>query len=403
LRLNGGLFSVISRPDMAGVRVIFLIAPDATMTKARTALFAGTLVMIMLLVGACFGEMAVRRAAPQQLFEFRPDLFQPHDGLGWTFRPHVSARINTGDGWATIYTDARGFRVGARGPLDGDHEILLLGDSFMAAIQVDHEQTLAGLMEADLSERFGRVVAVRNAAVPAWDPPHYLARSRHLIRDGVKPDLVIVAVYLGNDIVDWRRDRFEPVDPTPRPRFRTPRGIGARELTDALARPLDFGLRERSHLYVLGRKALTSLRMRVGLSTIYFPGEYLADAAGAPRWQITAGLLAEIAALWAEQDAPTLFVLIPPDFQVDPSILHRHAAAFGIDASAVAIDQPNHILGGLLRAEGLDVLDPTPALRAASRAGRATHGRVDSHFSADGHAVTWSYMQRAVEGFIADG
>jgi hypothetical protein len=371
------------------------------MTKTKTALFAGTVMLIVLLVGAVLGEMAVRIVAPQQLFAFRPDIYQPHEGLGWTFRPYVSASINTGDGWATIHTDERGFRVGSGGPVGGEAEVLLLGDSFMAAIQVDHEHTLAGLMEADLPESLGRIVAVRNAAVPAWDPPHYLARSRQLIRDGMNPSLVIVAVYLGNDIVDWRRDHFEPRDPTPRPRFHIPRGAGAGEVANGLARPVDFRLRQRFQLYVLARKAFTTLRMRAGLSSVYFPVEYLTDEAEAPRWRNTAEILAEIAALWEERSVPTLFVFVPPDFQVNPASLHRHAEAFGLDTAVVAIDQPNQILGGLLKAEGVEVLDPTPALRAAARAGKSTHGAVDSHFSAEGHAVVWSEIRHAVEAILA--
>jgi hypothetical protein len=58
---------------------------------------AGTLLMITSIVIclAC-AEVGVRTIHPQQLFEFRPDLYQPVNGLGWTFRPSIETGINTG-------------------------------------------------------------------------------------------------------------------------------------------------------------------------------------------------------------------------------------------------------------------------------------------------------------------
>jgi hypothetical protein len=274
--------------------------------------------------------------------------------------------------------------------------VLLIGDSFMAALQVEHEQSLAGLMESELESVVGAPVAVWNGAVPAWDPPHYLIRAREVFAGPEPIDLVLVAVYLGNDIVDWKSDAFEARDPTPQPRARMPRRAAPAEWIDALARPLDNTLRQRSHLYVLARHGLTAIRMRAGLSTIYFPDEYLVQARNSARWDTTADILSGIAELANAREVPVLFVLIPPDFQVDPPLLHRHAAVFGIETSDIRIDQPNELLVGRLSDRGLTVLDPTPALRAAVAEGRRTHGSVDSHYTAHGHAVTWEFIRDEV-------
>jgi hypothetical protein len=360
------------------------------------------LASISLLFSLGAAEALVRIAAPQQLVQFRPDIWMPVDTLGWTFRPNVSARINTGEGWAVIYTDERGFRVGEGGAIQANRRVALIGDSFMAAIQVDHEKTVAGLMEADLAETLREPVAVWNTAVPSWDPPHYLIRARQLLQIDDQVDLLLVAVYLGNDIVGWNREAFAPRNPAPRPQFRVPRRWSSNEWIETLVRPMDSVLRQRSHLYVMARSSTTTLRMRLGLSSSRFPEEYLLSEADSPRWNNTADILEAIEKTAKHRGVPVLFVLIPPRFQVHEQMLNRHVRAFGIDRTEIRIDQPNELLGARLRDRGLRVLDPTQALRQAVMEGARPYGTVDAHFSAEGHAITWASIRGEVVGLLQD-
>lgn len=365
---------------------------------ALGVLLAG-LAALLSLAGA---EVLVRVIAPQQLMQFRPDIWMPRDTLGWTFRPNVSARINSGDGWATIYTDERGFRVGEDGRQEGHQRVVLIGDSYMAAVQVDHEETLAGLMEAELGDELGEPVEVWNTAVPAWDPPHYLIKARRLLESEEAVDLILVAVYLGNDIVDWTREAFAPRHPSPRPQLRLPRQWAWGEWIEAIARPLDSELRQRSHLHILARTATSNLRMRLGLTSSSFPREYLAEEADSPRWENTAKLLAEIDAIAHDQGVPALFFLIPPKFQVDEAGLDRHLRVFDVDPADFRIDQPNELLGQRLEERGLQVLDATSALRQAVADGALPYGEVDTHFSSEGHEITWRVIREAVVDLLQD-
>src|SRR5687768_751660 len=120
-------------------------------TRALTAL----LMTISLAFTALLAEIGVRVAAPQQLIQIRPDLWQPADTVGWLRLPDVNAEINTGERPVRLITDHQGFRIGQRGRTEGT-PVLLLGDSFMEALQVEHEQSLAGLLEPALSAATGR-------------------------------------------------------------------------------------------------------------------------------------------------------------------------------------------------------------------------------------------------------
>jgi hypothetical protein len=213
---------------------------------------------------------------------------------------------------------------------------------------------------------------------------------------GESVDLVVVSVYLGNDVDGVRTDYIAAVQPTPRPRLRVPRSFSLVEWIESIARPIDFSLRGFSHFYVLGRSVLETLRMRVGLSTIYFPEEYSVTEEGSARWDDTALTLLEIAQVAEAHETPILFIFVPAYFQVDARALNQHIRAFGLDPASIRIDQPNDLLGGRLRAMGLRVLDPLPALRAAQDEGLRPYGSVDTHFSATGHAVTWDFVRDTI-------
>lgn len=367
--------------------------------RLRTLVALGLLVTASLGVGALLGEVLVRTFAPQQLTILRPDVWQPVDTLGWMHRPGIDTRINTGERVARIITDSMGLRVGERGRIDGDRTVLLLGDSFMAALQVDHEQSLAGLLEAGLTRRLGLPVAVRNAAVGAWDPPHYVLRARSLI-DAEPYDLVLLSIYLGNDVVEDAPSYFPPRAPVHRSPIHVPRSLSASDVVDALVRPIDNWLRERSHLHVLLRNQMKYVRIRLGLSGAFFPPGLTIPERDHPKWHITATLIRDVVALASDRGIPTVVVLIPSDFQVDTTLLERHAKAFGIPLDSVDIEQPQRLLGEELVARGIHVIDALPALRAAHAKGVFGYGRIDTHLSPEGHSILWSLLESPVLEYL---
>ena len=332
-----------------------------------------------------FAEVGVRLVAPQQLIVIRPDLWEPADTVGWLRRPNVNSTINTGERTVRLLTDQDGFRIGERGRAEGV-PVLLLGDSFVEALQVDHEQSLAGRLEQTLTTALGTQAAVRNAGISGWAPGQYLARARTLLP--LEPyRAVVVGLYVGNDVRTTREDYLPPKPITERHRFRMPHALSKSELVRATLLPLNDALEVRSHLFVFTRAQLEPLRRKAGLSANYFPAEFTKREAAVDRWDITADVCRDIAELAAAHGAHALFVLIPADFQVDSASFQQHVAGFGIDPNSVDLDQPSRRMAQELTDRGLRTIDALPAFRERHDAGHRLYGTVDKHLSPDGHAA----------------
>ena len=103
------------------------------------------------------------------------------------------------------------FQLNSQGMHDTEHpiakpsntyRIMLLGDSFVEARQVIETETAHQILEDLLNETNGeKQYSVISAGVPAWGTGqqllYYRSQGRHY-----QPDLVVLMVYLGNDITD---------------------------------------------------------------------------------------------------------------------------------------------------------------------------------------------------------
>jgi hypothetical protein len=346
----------------------------------------GAVLCLSIVFALAASELLVRVVAPQQLILIRGDIFQPDDTLGWTLRPNVRTSINTGERTVRFATDAQGFRIGTAGRVESDASVLLVGDSFMQAMQVEFEQSLAGLLQAGLSQATGQPVAVRNTGTGGWGPDQYRLRLARALNQG-SYTAAIVVLYYGNDIVDYRRDNFPAREPKAVHDMRWPRQASWPEFVDAVLYPLNDYLEVRSQLFILARKSLSAIRVRAGLSDAYFPAALLRRNSDSPMWANTAQICREIADLAKAHGLPLLFVFLPEKAQVDPELLTKATRDFRINPRDVDVDQPGRRLRELLPDLVEIIVDPTDSLRAAARSGFTLYGTVDSHFSPEGHAV----------------
>lgn len=351
------------------------------------------------LISFALAELAVRLIMPQQLIMRRADIWRPADSVGWDHLPLVNTTVNTGERTVDFLTDAEGFRVGAAGRTESGTRVLLIGDSFMEALQVPYESSTAGRLEHGLAERMRHPVAVRNAAVGGWDPPQYLQRMRMaLARDSFQA--MVVVIYVGNDVVTFPDAPVAPRLPTPETRLRIPRSLSFGELVASVLYPINNALETRSHLFVLLKNNTKQIRMRMGLSPEFFPLEYRRREATSPRWDNTADLLQRLAAEAAARGTPAVFVMVPPVFQVDSTLLAGEATSLGIPPESVDVNQPTRLLGSRLESRGLTVVDLVPALRAAHGRGAVLYGSIDRHFSPAGHQVLADTLVPLVAGAI---
>lgn len=166
--------------------------------------------MLLLALGLALGlglaEIACRVREAVRCVD-RSDLFwEPHRYYGWTQEPHGrgwSQRCLAGNlEWRTYSRiNGAGFRDDEVASARDDRvRILVLGDSFPEALQVDQETGFTALLEREL-EADGVRAEVVNAAVGAWSTDNQLLFYEH---DGWRydADLVLLAFFTGNDVLD---------------------------------------------------------------------------------------------------------------------------------------------------------------------------------------------------------
>lgn len=371
--------------------------PKPRAGRLRRAAFNLAALGAAIVVALLLAEVAVRIVAPQQLIIVRPDIWAPADSLGWVNKADVNTTINTGERTVHLYTDAQGMRVGASGRHDAPTRVLIIGDSFMEALQVEYEQSFAGLLEAGLAARLKRPVSVWDAGVDGWDPPQYLIRTRQLL-NREHFDEVIVAIYLGNDIVKKRRDYLPPRAPAVAHGVRLPRSLHWGEFVDAVLYPLNDLLKRHSQLFNLLKNRLQTLRQRAGVTADYFPTELRRSEAQAPRWAIAGEICAEIAQAAGGHRVPALFLLIPSPFEVDSLDLRAFMRGFHIDPATVDVDQPTRLVEASLRGHGLAVLPLLADFRDVQKGGVKLYGSVDRHLTPAGNRE----LERVVEPAAAE-
>ena len=362
---------------------------------ANLALLAVTVCISLL--GA---ELSVRLLAPQQLILKRSDIWQPADTLGWIHRPNVNTTINTGERVVQFRTDGDGYRVARSGRREGaNHTVLLLGDSFMEALQVEYEQSLPGLLDARLPLLLNGTVAVRNAGVGGWNPDQYLLYLRRAV-GREKIDLLLVSLFMENDIVTVQRDRVDPRPPALIHPLRWPSRLAWAEIVDAWLYPVNDALEVRSHLFILLKNWLQAPLMRLGLTEAEFYPVYLKSEVDSERWAITAEMCQQIAEVARSHGLPMLVGQIPASYQVDTAIFRKYTKGFRLDPSGIDLDQPDRIMGEKLRNAGISVVDALPALRQAFAAGVRPYGSVDRHLSPDGHEIVAALVQDTVAALL---
>lgn len=129
-----------------------------------------------------------------------PLLYQPDDFCGTRLRPNLNVRYIE-EGIAIVKTNSSGFRGVEFPPKQDDvFRIAVVGDSFTEAIHVPFEESYGYLLERQF-ETDGRAVEILNFGVSGFGTAQELEMLKHYVLP-IEPDLVILAVFTGNDIGD---------------------------------------------------------------------------------------------------------------------------------------------------------------------------------------------------------
>jgi len=345
---------------------------------------AGTLSILILL------ELFLRFFAPQPLLH-DPDAFVPDPVLGARLRPGFQDRAVTTE-FASTWSINQG---GYRGPAAGSRgaparRIVAAGDSFTFGYGVEEEQAWPRRLERDLDgpgEAFTEVLNLGVGGYGTWQEALWLER---LLPD-LRPDLVVVAFYVGNDPEDNLRAvgsgapgaaSASPAGPPPR--------------MESLKRWLG----SRLHLYNLVSTRADELLVRTGLRKVVYPFEVEVLLEEEPSgvsdaWRSTRVALDRLAAACRASGAELLLVAVPMKHQVDDTVWRRvadyYARLEGVPATDLPIDRqrPQRRLEALAADAGIEMLDLAGPLREAQAKAatpNAFYWPRDQHWNAAGHA-----------------
>ena len=359
--------------------------------RARVSTYAGRLLLLVLgsSLALLLAEGLVRWVAPQQLIRLRPELWEPVEGLGWRLRPGVKLRVNTGEREVEVLTDQLGHRVGGLSPPTSEVEfrILALGDSFLEALQVDYGATFVDRLQRALYT-LGASTAITNAGVSKWGPSQYLMQAE-LEFSRRNYDLVLVFLYLGNDIQSEHPEFYSARHPLDSSRFRFPEELNRPAIQYAVLSPLNRMLATRSQLFVLAKSRSRILLSRIGIGANLLPESMLRSSMNSPRWEATAEVCRTISELANSKGSQALFVLLPAVYQVRPRILASYAQASQLPEEAIDARQPARLMFRALDDRGLLVLDLSPQFRSFVPFSRYEdlYGTLDAHLSPHGHQV----------------
>jgi hypothetical protein len=150
-----------------------------------------------LLVAVVITEVMARVLVAQGTLPNRmpADLFAAH-AIGWTLEPGLHAAIFSTNGLVEVEINKAGFRDRdyPYAKTEGRTRVLVLGDSFTLALETPQAETFHTLLEA----RTGAEV-IAMAASGYETQQEYLA-YQYIGRD-YEPDVVLLVMYVGNDLV----------------------------------------------------------------------------------------------------------------------------------------------------------------------------------------------------------
>lgn len=304
------------------------------------------------------------------------DLFQPDPQVRTRLRPGAQAAFETLEYRTTVRVNALGMRGPELGQ-PGAYRVLALGDSFTMAAQVDEAQSWPAQLAALLSERRGEAVEVLNAGVNGYGTFEALATLERL-HNQTRPDAVVLAFYLGNDLRDNKNHEVPP--PRVQMPMKTPEAIAAWEADLAVER--ERARRSRIYALWLASRVLAADDFRIqeyrDEVRVFAEPETLAAQMG----HTEAGL-AQLGAACERYRVPCYLALIPPAYGVHTARADATFEAFGLSAPE-DLDGPARAVAAAAPA-ALTVVDLTPALRAS--ASGALYFKFDPHWTPAGHRI----------------
>jgi hypothetical protein len=347
------------------------------------------LIVLGVLLPLLMLEIGLREVGPMLPGEYQTISYsEQHPAFGRRHKPGAGWK-KTSEFTSRIEINSKGLR----GPeIDfvkqpGESRILVLGDSFTFAEQVNQPETFVQLLEDQLNTAGGARYRVLNGGSNGFSTANELM---YLVVAGIRfqPDVIVLAFYAGNDV----SDNFRRVE-------------AAR-----IAREADFVLRGADALDDGFQKIARSSAVYTFVeSGVLAKIPWLNPASGgdpsavviraAPKtaedaveaWAITEELIRRIDQIADRQGARFAVMIIPSAEQVTGNEASIEQAAYPDDddtVTAPGLDRPNERLSAITDRLGVPTLDLLPTLRRqAASSGAPLYFPRNAHFTVAGQAL----------------
>lgn len=409
------------------------------MVRLKKTLFRFILAILGLFAGLILVEALMHlipKAAFHRAFSYRPyryDLLQEDREIGWVHVPN--ARLwspSKGEFEVLIRINSKGLhdveREYAKPP--GTLRVLLLGDSFVEAVQVEIPQNLSSRLQTCLTKQLDRPVEVINAGVIFYGPGDELV---FLQSEGLKyqPDLILTGFFVGNDFENIQHEEYDSMFLTfGGYRYRLDNGqlsrywVSWEEPEEGEAGPVERWLRRNSRIWHLLKHPESKLYRNYideweeelaeqgGGSAVSEseaekpppPWYVFAYAEGFPDspvipeqmqyvWDLWQAILEETRTTVETSGAKYGVFLIPEIAQVDQEAYEAKVDKLTrkydmLSVTTWDIEAPNKAIVENLSARGIPVLDLLPPFLAhVSSSDEPLYFAKDYHFTPDGHRV----------------
>lgn len=364
--------------------------------RLKSVVTSALLLAVSLVVGLGLGELLVRWIAPQAVLLVDRGLYLDDPPRGYRLRPGFAGRITNRVEYSTwVKVNSEGLRGAEIGRKSGAlPRLLVLGDSFVFGVGAQEGETYPVRLAAHLDSR-GVKTEVLNGGVPGYGVPDDVSWYETWGAP-LAPDLVLLTVYVGNDLADaMPGQRASVID-------------GLLVVPGFSPNDLTFWLFHHSQLYVMlktsaaGDVARRLLGRPTPLERSALAVELSQYRKGAPSEpERVGGAATEAAVRRLVEGLPRgrlAAVLLPSPLVFDSALWRSTLAAQALDPDDYDGARPTRWFLDLFDREGIPALDLTAPLSAASERGERIYYPFDRHLRPAGYDLT----AREVARFVAE-
>ncbi len=378
-----------------------------------------SLILLGLVSGLIILEVALRIIYPDPSPKLVNQGLQLHRDYGISFTPDAAGWNTSLRGEYSVYINInqKGLR-GAEYPYDkptGVYRVLVLGDSFTSALQVTEDETFSALMASQLNQTSEvSHVEVINAGVVGYGTTNELA---YFTREGYKyqPDLVILALFVGNDISDnmhpphykLENGTLIPLPPAYSPDFGTPpwakKGTFFKNLRNFLylhSRLYSVTVELLVYTIVKQFPPLAQTLTALGLVEITRPvmnagNIYSTSPSSEEAWQMTEALILKLRQEVESRQAKLLVVILPDETEVDVKKWAKLVAEYpDLFAQQTSPLKPTARLAQILQSHQIAHVQLSPILQAYQdqHPQESLYYKFDGHWKPNGHRLAAQAM-----------